>query len=172
MAAALFAHRLAQRRVPAQVDSAGLLEEGRRANEASARAAQRYGIDLNGHRSQLLRREQVQDADLVVGMARRHVREAVLLCPESWPRAFTLRELARRGERIGPRTREPLETWLARAQLGRTHEDLVGVDDADDLADPYGLPLEEHEATAVELDQLVTRLVDLAWPRSGTRDAT
>ena len=52
-------------------------------------------------------------ADLVLGMERRHVREAVVLLPEIMPKAFTLKELVRRGEEFGARTRgRSLEDWL------------------------------------------------------------
>jgi hypothetical protein len=37
-----------------------------------------------------------------VGLTRQHVRETVLTVPSSFPRAFTLREIIRRGFHTGP----------------------------------------------------------------------
>ena len=59
-------------------------------------------------------------ADLVLGMSRAHVRHAVVIAPEIWPRAFTLKELLRRGMETGPRRPgEPVADWLARVHEGR-----------------------------------------------------
>ena len=56
-------------------------------------------------------------ADVLIGMAREHVREAVVLAPDVWGRAFTLKEIVRLGEERGGRAPdEPLEQWLARLQ--------------------------------------------------------
>ena len=62
-----------------------------------------YGIDLRDHRSRQLTEPMVTSADLIIGMGRRHVQEAVLLDPPCWPRAFMLKELVRRGNAVGPR---------------------------------------------------------------------
>jgi hypothetical protein len=81
----------------------------------------------------------LQRADLVLGMERAHVRHAVLLEPEAWPRTFTLKELVRRGEELG--SRPPVESpgaWLARAHEGRDRPDMLGDSLLDDVADPYG----------------------------------
>jgi protein-tyrosine-phosphatase len=88
----------------------------------------------------------------------------VVLCPAAWPRAFTLKELVRRGQRIGPRmTGEPLADWVARASDGRDHRDLLGSSAEDDVADPFGGSASDFEATAVLLDQLTADLADLCW---------
>src|SRR5205085_4940202 len=99
-----------------------------------------------------------------LGLERAHVREVVVLVPAAWPRAFTLKELVRRGEALGHRCpRESLGAWLARAHAGRSHHDLVGSSISDDVADPYGLSDAAYEETAAEIDNLVARLVALAW---------
>ena len=98
-------------------------------------------------------------------MAREHLREAVLADPTTWGRAFTLKELVRRGSMMGPRAPgESLEAWLARAHAGRTKGDLLGYSEEDDVADPIGLGRDVYERTAEELGALVDHLVDLAWP--------
>ncbi|HVW34080.1 MAG TPA: hypothetical protein VHL53_16205, partial [Acidimicrobiia bacterium] len=97
------------------------------------------------------------------GMGRSHVREAVALAgPGVLPRAFTLKELVRRGEARGGRgPDEPLGDWLARLAAGRRPADLLGENPADDVADPVGGPKKDYERTAAELDDLATRLARL-----------
>jgi hypothetical protein len=97
-------------------------------------------------------------------MAREHVREAVLLHPDAWPRSFTLKELVRRGEEAGPRSADqPLVEWLDKVQAGRSRSDLLGVSVDDDVADPIGQRRPVYEKTADELDDLTRRLAALLW---------
>src|SRR5580692_12120442 len=103
MAQALLSARLAARGVAVPVASAGLLGGGRPPPEVvSVMAA--TGIDVTGHRSRIVTADDLAAADLILGLAREHVRHAAVLLPGAWPRAFTIRELARRGRQAGPRT--------------------------------------------------------------------
>jgi protein-tyrosine phosphatase len=146
--------------VDAHVHSAGLLEEGRVASAEGVQAMSGWGIDTSAHRSRRLTPELVAGADLVIGMAREHVREATLLVPEAFPRAFTLKELVRRGTDVGLlMPGQPLDEWLAKVSAGRRMSDLLGSSADDDVADPIGQPLASYEATATELDDLTARLV-------------
>lgn len=159
MAAALLGRRLDDAGVEAVVSSAGMLFDGRPATEHGQRAMAGRGLDTSGHRSRKLRAEMVNGADLVIGMARSHVREAVALSPEVWKRAFTLKEIVRRGEERGGRAPgEALDDWLARLHAGRRLPDLLGDSADDDVADPIGGPLKSYERTAGELDDLTARL--------------
>jgi protein-tyrosine-phosphatase len=107
----------------------------------------------------------VSQATLILGLEREHVREAVLLEPSGWPRTFTLKEIVRRGESTGTRQRdESVEQWIARIHQGRVHQDLLGSDAIDDVADPYGGAPGDYEDAADEINDLVTRLVQLLWP--------
>jgi hypothetical protein len=45
----------------------------------------------------------IRHATLRIGLEREHVQEAVLLDGSAWPRTFTLKEIVRRGEEVGPR---------------------------------------------------------------------
>ncbi|MEW6476068.1 MAG: low molecular weight phosphatase family protein [Actinomycetota bacterium] len=162
MAAALLSRRLDEAGVKAVVSSAGLLFDGRPATDHGQAVMADRGIDTSGHRSRKLRAEIVTDADIVIGMARSHVREAVALAPDVWTRAFTLKEIVRRGEERGGRAPgEPVEDWLARLHAGRRLPDLLGESGADDVADPIGGPLKSYERTAAELDDLTARLARL-----------
>jgi protein-tyrosine phosphatase len=165
MAAALLARRLDDTGVKATVSSAGLVSDGRPVTEFGLAVMAARGIDTAAHRSRRLRPEFLAGADLIIGMAREHVREAVVLAPEMFGRSFTLKELVRLGEeRGGRRSGEPLEAWLARLHAGRRLPDLLGDSDADDVADPIGGPRRDYERTAAELDDLTARLARLLAP--------
>ena len=164
MAQILLQHRLDALGIEVRVRSAGELRAGVPAAQGSVRAMAARGLDLGAHRSRTTTADDLRAADLVVGMARRHVREAVLACPEAWPRTFTLKELVRRGEAAAPRRAgQTLAAWLALVHLGRRTTDLLGDDPSDDVADPIGSPDSVYETTAAELDDLVDRLVTLAF---------
>jgi protein-tyrosine-phosphatase len=162
MAAALLARRLDDAGLKATVSSAGLLFDGKPVTDHGRAVMADRGIDTSGHRSRRLTRQLVDGADLVLGMARGHVREAVALAPETLGRAFTLKEIVRRGEESGGRAPdEPLDAWLARLGSGRRPSDLLGESDADDVADPIGGPRRSYQRTAEELDDLTARLARL-----------
>lgn len=162
MAAALLGRRLEDAGVKAVVTSAGMLFDGKPATDHGQAVMADRGLDTSGHRSRRLRPDIVSRSDLVIGMARSHVREAVALAPDIWKRAFTLKEIVRRGEERGGRAPgESLEDWLARLHAGRRLPDLLGESDADDVADPIGGPRRSYERTAEELDALTTRLAAL-----------
>ena len=165
MAEAFLRDRLQRRGVDAHVHSAGLLDAGRPASAHGVAILRDLGLDLSAHRSRAMESSLLLGADLIVGMAREHVREAVVLAPAAWPRAFTLKELVRRGEGAGSRpAHQSFEEWLSACHSGRTHTGLLGDDEADDVADPYGSSRSQYERTATELQRLVDRFVDLAFP--------
>jgi len=162
MAAALLGRRLDDAGVKAVVSSAGLLFDGKPVTDHGLAVMADRGLDTSGHRSRRLRPDLIAGANLVVGMARSHVREAVALSPDALARAFTLKEIVRRGEETGGRAPdEPLDAWLARLGAGRRRSDLLGESDADDVADPIGGPRRRYERTADELDDLTARLARL-----------
>ena len=120
MAQAMLSARLAARGVTAGVGSAGLLAGDRRPPPEVISVMAARGIDVSRHRSRVVTAEDLAAADLILGLAREHVRHAAVLLPAAWPRAFTLRELVRRGQQAGSaRPGEPLGHWLDRAADGR-----------------------------------------------------
>jgi protein-tyrosine phosphatase len=162
MAAALLSRWLDDAGVEATVSSTGILFDGRPATDFGVAVMADRGIDTSAHRSRRLRAEMLSGADLVIGMAREHVREVVVLAPDTWGRAFTLKEIVRLGEDRGGRAPdEPLEQWLARLHEGRRRPDLLGHSEADDVADPIGGPRRSYQRTAEELDDLTARLARL-----------
>ena len=165
MAAALFRAVAGRGGEDVSVSSVGLLEGGHPASAEVVNALAPYGADLRHHCSTAIDRQAVRGADLVLGLERRHGREAVLLVPDAWTRTFTLKELVRRGEKVGPRPPgRPLGDWLAVVGEGRERRDLVGASPEDDVADPMGGGAAAYRATASALADLVQRLARLLWP--------
>ena len=164
MAQALLVRRLATLGAPVTVRSAGLLREGDPPPAEVLSVMADYGLDVTAHRSHLVTPADLAQADLILGMAREHVRHAVVLAPPSWPRTFTLKELVRRGKQAGPRMPGELMTdWLSRMHEGRTHAALLGASPVDDVADPAGGPPTAYALTATLLEELMTDLVELCW---------
>jgi len=165
MAAGLLESMLEERGVAADVSSTGRIDNGIPASAHAVDVLRGRGIDISHHRSRVLNHDQLEASDLVLCMEREHLREAVLLDPQCFPRTFTLKELVRRGQIIGPRLAgETLAQWLRRAGLGRKPQDFLGASVDDDVADPFGSSYANYEDTADELEKLLLELVDLAWP--------
>ena len=166
LAAAFLRNELAARGISGvEVISAGLLGGGAPATAETLAAAP----DLADHVSQQLTPQLVAAADLVLGMSREHVREAVVLLHRSLPRVFTLKELVRRAEAVGRRAPdEPLELWLARIGGDRRPSDLLGDSVEDDVYDLGERDRVDWWAIVDEVSDLVRRLVDGIWP-VGTR---
>jgi protein-tyrosine-phosphatase len=154
------AEGLLRGRLPgAEVRSAGLLTGGAPATAHAREVLAERGIDLEAHVSRTLDAGEVADADLVVGMERRHVQEAVVLVPAAEAWSFTLRDLVARAEATAPRgADESVRAWAARLSATRSRSDLLGMGD-DEISDPIGGPRSGYERTAAELDDLLGRLV-------------
>jgi protein-tyrosine phosphatase len=169
MAEVLLQARLDAAGVDARVRSAGELPGGVVASAGAVRAMAARGLALDEHLSQSVTSDLIGEADLVITMARRHLRAAVTMRPEAFSRTYTLKELARRAVDAGPRRPDQsLQDWLAAVHAGRTTAALLGDDPADDVADPMGGPDEEYEATAQELTTLIDRVVRLAFGAAAT----
>jgi protein-tyrosine phosphatase len=165
MAEAMLRARAGSRGLSIVATSRGLALVDREATKEAVAAAARHGADARHHRSAILDREAVATADLILGMERRHVREAVVLHRDALRHAFTLKELVRRGDGIGPRRAgEDLAEWLGRAGPGRRAADLLGDAADDEVADPFRRPMADYERCADEIADLLDRLLELAWP--------
>src|ERR1700733_95175 len=139
MAQAMLSARLAARGVAVPVASAGPLGGGRPPPPEVVSVMAARGIDVTGHRSRIVTADDLAAADLILGLAREHVRHAAVLLPGGGPRAFTIRELARRGRQAGARAPgEPLGDWLTRAADGRRRPHLLGNPPAAAAAEPAG----------------------------------
>lgn len=148
-----------------EIRSAGRLPGGAPASATAVEVLGERGLDLSAHVSRTATAALLGDADLVVGMAREHIRDAVLLRPDVRPRAFPLKDLVRRAEKVGARSPdEGLGPWLAAVGRDRTTAELLGQSDDDDVADPIGRSAVHYRTCADELTRLLGRLADLAFP--------
>lgn len=173
MAAGLIGDLLAEAGVHARIQSAGLLTEGRPASAHGVKVMATRGIDISDHSSQYMTADLLNDADLVVGMERRHIREAAVLWRPCFEKSFTLPDLARRAAAVGRRLEgETPEAWIARAGAGRKVGDLLGDNPDDDVADPYGLAKREYERTAVQIESMLKQIVDNMYPADRRAGAT
>ncbi|MEO7572990.1 MAG: hypothetical protein ABIX10_11205 [Acidimicrobiales bacterium] len=167
MAEVLLRHLLAEAGIEATVSSAGLYPGGAPATGHGIAVMADRGHDLEAHRSRRMEADMLERADLVIGMAREHVREAAVLEAGALAKTFTLKELVREAEAVGPRSaEEPLSTWLSRIAGTRPRQSLLGIghDDELDVADPVGRGRADYEVTADLLDDLLSRVVRLAFP--------
>jgi protein-tyrosine phosphatase len=145
------------------------LPGGREAPPQVVAAASRFGVDLSEHTSAQLSTDELALADVVITMTRQQLREVVLALPGVWPQAFTLPELVRRGERVGPRrVTQSIAEWIAEVHHGRRREEMIGAAREDDIADPYGGPDAGYRRMATTLADLVDRLGLLLWPEAPT----
>jgi protein-tyrosine phosphatase len=168
MAAAFLGGAPSDPRTGIEAASAGLLPGGMVPPPDVIETMEAYGLDLRDHRSRRMSVDMLGPADLLLGMARRHVREAVVLDGAVWPRAFTLKELVRRGEAVGPRPdRVALHSWVESVHAGRTRAELAGRSSTDEVADPFGGPPEAYREAAAEIGGLVSRLTALLRPEAG-----
>ncbi len=123
------------------------------------------GSGLDRFRSHQLTQGILDGADLVLGLAREHVREIIVRAPHAWDHTFTLKELVRRGAAVPLRSPgEELAHWLARASQGRDRRDLLGASVEDDVADPMGGSATEFAQTALEIHGYCVALTGLLWP--------
>jgi protein-tyrosine phosphatase len=165
-AARLLSRQLAQHgTVGVTVHSAGVLGAPFGPPDPLVAEARAFGIDLAGHVPRPFDPGMIAGADMVIGLSREHVRESVLADIPSFPKAFTLREIVRRGTGQGPRRGdETLAEWLARLHVGRRHADLIGDSPDDDIADPMGGTAEDYRLMLVDVGALTESLGRLAWP--------
>ena len=166
LAGAILVREVARRGLPVDVLTAGVsTSPGRPATPGTVEAAADLGLDLRTHASRPVDRDLLAGADVVIGMERQHVREAVVLEPAVWRRAFPLPDLVRRAEATGPRPAgEPLRSWLELLSAGRDRMALMGASVDDDVRDPTTDRTVDHRYTAELLEDLLRRLVDLTWP--------
>jgi protein-tyrosine phosphatase len=163
MAEGLLRRRLEDAGIDAEVASAGIMQGGVAASGPAVDVLAARGIDLGGHVSRTMAADEIDAADLVIGMERRHVQEAIVLAPAAERYAFTLIDLARRAAGAEPRAAgETVRQWAARLAAGRSRSDLLGVGD-DSVADPIGRSKSHYERTAAELDDLLATIVDRAF---------
>lgn len=149
-----------------RVSSAGLMLQGHPAEPNAVKVMSHMGIDITSHRSRVVGPDMLGNADLIIGMERRHVREVSALSYEVFRRAFTFPELVAAAERAGPRAGVDMATWAHDLGRGRSSLEYLRDRTAQEVADPIGGSLRRFRSCARKLDDLTSRLVPLAWPGS------
>lgn len=157
---------LAGRPHEVSVASAGLLQPTMVSPAEVLAAMARRQVDLSRHRPRRLPDDFEVEPDLVIGMAREHVRALVERDPAFYfPRSFTLKSLVGRAGTLGPRPPgAPLATYLAALGQGRDFRELAGMSTLDEVADPIGRGRAAFERAAGEIGTLCGALVDCLWP--------
>jgi protein-tyrosine-phosphatase len=165
MAEALLRARLADVAPEVTVGSAGLLFDDRPAEHHAVKALRHRGIELGSHRAQRLEHVALDEASLILGMERMHVRAVIEPDEHLFARSFTLPEFVRSAAVFGPRPAdEDLRAWVerigaVRSRAGYEHDDPLNI-----IADPMGQSRRAFRETADEIDALLEELVLLAWP--------
>ncbi len=173
--AELFLARLLSEEGPTDVtvESAGTMETDPPVPRELLREASGFGLDLSSHVPRIVDVATTTRADIVIGMAREHVRETVLANPPSFTKTFTLREIVRRGGEKGQRRpQQSLEEWLDQIGEGRRHADLIGYSPEDDIYDPMGGTSTEYRTMLLELASLTRTLHSLIWSKSLERTSS
>src|SRR5687768_1830949 len=146
MGEALLRRRLLDLGDRPHVHSAGLRADGLEPSRGAVEVLASRGLDVQHHRSRKMTEAMLEEADLVLCMAREHLKEAVVLHPPVWPRTFTLKELVGRAEQAGARSPgQPFDEWLEKLHAGRTRTEQLGASTGADNADPIGRPAQLSE---------------------------
>ena len=138
---------------------------GRAMDAPSAQALHELGVDPRGHVARRLSPQLVSEAALILTAETSHRSVVVQSDPLVFRHAFTLREFGRLGAGLGPLSDAP--TPPSREALAARVLEVAGQrgwadpipEGADDIADPYGCPIEVARGCAGEIDEAVDRAV-------------
>ncbi|MEA2507979.1 MAG: protein arginine phosphatase [Actinomycetota bacterium] len=161
MAEASLRHELEERACDGvQVESAGTwAATGEPATDEAILICEAKGIDLSSHRSRALEAEDIDAADVVVGMTSVHIQEIASLVPEARSKTMLLKEMAE--------TEMP-PLWPEASPEERLQGLLMGSRPRWrrklDVADPIGRPLRIYERCFSELQSPVRILADILCP--------
>lgn len=145
--------RLAQLGLPAEIRSAGLLDDDLPPIDEMVDAARRRGYDLTPHRSVSVICDDLEQADLVVPMTGRHVIELVERCPHARAKVLTLREWAaatEQGRGLVEWRPDAVRDWAAGEVASRQVDRLLAGDF--DISDPIGGPRRHYRRAAELID--------------------
>lgn len=133
------------------------------ASERAQYVMEARGLTLEGHRSKRMVPELLDSADLVIAMARDHLRDALHLNPEVTERAFLFKELDQLIQK-GPL---PPEFERAVTELNSRRNspwDAVALGWDADVDDPIGGDISLFESCAAEIELLTARAAEAFWP--------
>jgi protein-tyrosine-phosphatase len=170
MAAALFRAEVAGRAEGVEVRSAGFLKSGVPADKNAMWALKNFGLDLSDHQSSAVRSAIADNPDLVLVMARTHLRSLSRIDAGILERAFTLKEFVRLADIEGDRyLSEPLAEYLKRVHSGRRSLSMMSPSREDDVEDPIGRGRSSFSSCASELQVLIRQAVKVLYPVTANR---
>lgn len=155
------------------VGSMGFLPAGFSTPDTGVRAAAEYGLDLSEHRSRALDRAELDQADLILALARPEARDLVAEHPGLWPKVYTLKQFAAHTAAQPPAPGTDFAAWVRAAGQARSRSVLLGANTDDDVADPMGKPLRVWRRTLMLLDELLAAVLAdcaAALPTTESRD--
>ena len=165
MAQALLKAQLEARNPNVEVFSAGFLSQGTAADKKVVWALERLGLDASEHLSQKVGSALERNPDLVLVMAREHLRGLAKLNPGVVAKAFTLKEFVFLATIEGPRRKhEPLSDYLSRVGVSRGVGAMTSPGTELDVEDPIGKRRKAFARCAAELQELVGQTADLLYP--------
>jgi ribose 5-phosphate isomerase B len=141
-----------------EVQSAGFRSEGRPADRRAIDHVSSYGGNLQSHRTRVVDRELLGQADLVVALAGQHLREIAGFDRKLLSRTFTLKDLVRRAAAMPMAETETVEPWFERLAASRTRADLMADEAISDVFDPVDSSKRVFARVAIEIDRLIDRL--------------
>ena len=171
MASAMLRAALEERGAKAEVLSAGTAVEaiaqragvtgGLEASRSTVRVMAELDFDLSTHRATHATAEHLAGFDLILVMAREHVRQIAVLDPALLRRTFVLKHFVELGEQAPLRSRDPLER-IRELDSRRGDPRAVRYRGPDlDVEDPVGGPYPLFLAARQEIRDHVRRAVDI-----------
>jgi protein-tyrosine phosphatase len=147
-----------------RVSSAGVMGwEGSSATPEAVTAASDRGADIASHVAHKLTRSDLARADLVVCMAREHLRAVQKMDPAADEKTFTLKELVRLLEELpAPEESEERDSRFVLRRIRMADElrrsGFHGDPSDEDVVDPIGMSDEIYRAIAWDIDEWCRRL--------------
>lgn len=165
MAEALLRAELLHRNNRVTVSSAGFIGSGNLPDKKAVQALDRLGLDLGEHRSTPIKKALSQSPELILVMAREHLRSLEVIAPGAMNKAFTLKEFVRLIEIEGRRRNdEPLQAYIQRVGVGRSVSAITSPSVGDDISDPLGHRRGMFLRCAEELSPLVRSVAAHLYP--------
>ncbi len=148
-----------------QVASAGTIGNGTPPPDHAVRLMAERGLDIEDRPSRPLDHEMLEEADLVVAMARQHLVEVGAMAPAALERSFTLTDLLdRAGQASGRGPEESVSHWARRMSAGRTPASILSLPSSGDIPDPIGGTRRDFEDCLLLLDRYTTQLASYLCP--------
>ena len=117
------------------------------------------GIDLSAHTSRKINIDDIERADVIIAMTRKHGWAVTAHDADAANRTFLLAELTRLA-RTQPRNGESLRQW-AESVGGRRRADRPIGHGGDEITDPVGESIDVYRATAVLLERWLAELAEV-----------